>query len=120
MGIQINLFHLLIIGPLFLSIDYYRDNVNVRMRKLLLSLLGFASVLILFFVPWPIKELGWSSWYNIISISHYFIWIWLFSWIAYTGLNREDGLLDSWMYPLLRWLGMMVIGIHGYLLFKNM
>ena len=119
---KINLFHLLIIGPLLLAIDYYGagspgvPDIGATWRKVLLAGLGFASLFILFFVPWPLAELGWTSWYNLISLSHYLLWVGLFGWIAYTGLRREDGMLDSWMYPVLRWLGTMVIGIHGCLL----
>ena len=121
---KINLFHLLIIGPLLLAIDYYGGSwpgitdIGVTKRKILLAGLGFASIFILFFVPWPMAELGWTSWYNLISLSHYLIWVGLFGWIAYTGLSRADGVLDSWMYPVLRWLGTMVIGIHGYLMVR--
>lgn len=113
---QINLFHILIIGPLLLALDHFQHDKQKRMD--LFKLLAFTSGMILFFVKLPIPELGWTSWYNIISLSHYFIWIWVFGWIAYLGLTENE---PSWVYPLLRGLGIMVIVIHGYLLFfKNL
>jgi hypothetical protein len=109
MSVKINLFHIFIVAPLLLAIDHYRQS-----KPELWLLLGYNSVIMLFFVGLPISELGWSSWYNLVSLNHLLIWVWFFAWLSWKGYTTPD--LDDGYYLLVRWLAFMLIGIHGYLL----
>lgn len=109
MSVKINLFHIFIIAPLLLAIDHYRQS-----KPELWLLLGYNSIIMLFFVGLPISELGWSSWYNLVSLNHWLIWVWFFAWLSWKGYTTPN--LDNGYYLLVRWLAFMLIGIHGYLL----
>lgn len=126
MGWQINLFHILVIGPVLLLIDAKRDAgktlFGIHDKQLsardLWIVLGTLTVCMLFFVGIPIPELGWGEWYNVISVLHYAGWFWLFGWLAWRGF-RDTNTVPGWTYPLFRFLGLMVIVVHSYLLFKK-
>jgi hypothetical protein len=109
MSTKINLYHIFVIAPLLLAIDHYRNT-----KRELGLLLGFNSIVMLFFVGLPISELGWTAWYNLVSLNHWLIWIWVFAWISWKGYTQPE--LPDGYYVLLRWLAFMLIGIHGYLL----
>jgi hypothetical protein len=119
MTIQINLFHILVIGPVLLLIDAKgaeKPETDMRIsRRDLWVVLATLVICMLFFVGIPIPELGWGSWYNMISLIHYAGWFWLFGWLAWLGI-RDPDMVPSWTYPLFRWLGIMVIVVHLYLL----
>jgi hypothetical protein len=112
MSIKINLYHIAVVAPLLLAIDKYRES-----KPELFLLLGFNSVVMLFFVGLPLLELGWTSWYNLVSLNHWIIWIWYFAWVSWKGYMGD---LSDGYYLSLRWIAFMLLGIHGYLLFTKL
>lgn len=105
---QVNLMHVVVIGPVLYSIGYYAK----KTPDILYNTLGVLTLMIPFIVRLPGFDL---SYRNIINATHYFIWIALFGYVAYMKNDTPLGILKS-----LEILGIVVIFVHGYLLFKKM
>jgi hypothetical protein len=108
----INLFHIFIVGPLLLQLSQYIPALpSLTQRELSISLLTL-TLTMAFFVPLPLSILPLSSWYNIISLSHFGIWLALFGYIGWVGLTRQLSETEKQLCAL---LGLMVIVVHIYL-----
>lgn len=109
---QINLFHVLVVGPVLLGIDYLSDKTiaGLTQRDLCLAL-GMLTLTLPFMVGLPIPGL---AWHNAISYTHMVVWIPLFAYISWRGV-WGPGLDKNWL-TMLRFLGLTVIVVHLYLL----
>lgn len=105
---QVNIMHVVVIGPLLYSIGYYAP----KTPDILYNSLGALTVLIPFVVRLPNLIL---SYRNIVNTLHYVGWITLFGYIAYMKNDTPKGLLES-----LKILGVIVIALHGYLFIQKM
>lgn len=103
----INYFHILLVGPLLTYIGYNATNNNPEVYKLLFLL----TLLIFILVRPPNLKLNYR---NIINLVHYLVWPTFFIWIGYYQNN-----LPNYMFDIIKYLGISVIGIHYYFLRKK-
>jgi hypothetical protein len=109
--ILVYLFHLCIVGPLFLYVGIYRDNIPKIMYNVLLYL-GVFIIIYHIFKVYNYIRLGKEYWVNLI---HIFI---VGPILIYIGYNREK--TPRLFYELLIMLGFAAIGYHGYYLLRTM
>jgi hypothetical protein len=101
----VHLFHILIIGGLFLYVGITRTNIPNFMYYVLLVLGGIIILYHAYKVYKKIKE-GSNPWVNYI---HVFI---VGPLLVYIGINREK--TQRFWFELLLMLGFASIGYHGY------
>lgn len=104
----VHLFHILIVGSLFLYVGISRNKIPSLMYPILLVL----GVIIIFYHCFKVYnyiKLGKSYWVNLI---HIFI---VGPLLVYIGYNRED--TARLYFEILLMLGFASIGYHGYYLF---
>ena len=105
---QVNLMHVVVIGPLLYSIGHYAPNTP----NMLYNALGLLAIMIPFVVRTPTLDL---SYRNIVNSLHYLAWIILFGYVAYMKNDTPKGILES-----LKILGVIVIALHLYLFGQKM
>jgi len=107
--IFIHLFHILIVGCLFLYVGIIKSNLHSFMYPILITL---GSIIILYhgFKVYKKLKLGKNPWVNYI---HIFL---VGPLLVYIGLNRE--MTKRLYFELLLMLGFASIGYHGYYLFN--
>ena len=105
---QVNLMHVVVIGPLLYAIGHYED----KTPNFLYTALGLLAITIPFVVRIPKAELTYRS---IINAVHYVFWIALFGYVAYMGNTTPN-----YLYMILKLLGITVIAIHLYLFSQKM
>ena len=103
----INLFHILLVGPLFLYVGINREALGKYMFTFLLVLGAFITVYHIYLAYNKLKQ-GLSAWVNYI---HFLIIGPLLVYIGYLGLETPRK-----MFEILLLLGMASIGYHGYYL----
>ena len=103
----INLFHILLVGPLFLYVGIQKGNIINYMFPFLLVLGAFITVYHIYLAYNKLKQ-GLSAWVNYI---HFLIIGPLLVYIGYLGLETPRK-----MFEMLLLLGMAAIGYHGYYL----
>lgn len=104
----VHLFHILIVGGLFLYVGINRENTN----KVLLSLLyylGFIIILYHFYKAYGYLQLNKGIWVNLIHI------LLVGPLLIYIGYNGEK--TSRKYFEMLLMLGFASIGYHGYYLF---
>ena len=101
----VHLFHVLIIGSLFLYVGIQRTNIPTFMFSLLLGL-GIIIILYHIFKVYTYMKLGKGYWVNLI---HIFL---VGPLLLYIGYNREK--TPRLFFELLLMLGFAAIGYHGY------
>lgn len=105
----VHLFHILIVGSLFLYVGIYKTTIPTLMFPILLWL----GILIIFYHCFKvynyIKE-GKGYWVNLIHI------LMVGPLLVYIGYNREK--TARLYFELLLMLGFASIGYHGYYLFQ--
>jgi hypothetical protein len=104
----IHLFHILIVGSLFLYVGINRENIYKPLFPLLL-ILGFIIILYHLYKIYNYFSNGKSYWVNLI---HVFIVGPLLVYIGYYGINTSRK-----FFELLLMLGFASIGYHLYYLF---
>lgn len=104
---QVNLMHILVVGPLLTYIGYKKDKTEEKY----FNALGGISSLIPFIVKIP-KGFDYKS---IIRILHYFTYFPLYLYISYKGKK-----LNKKIFLILFIYGIIIIIINLYLLFKNL
>jgi len=104
----VHLFHILIIGTLFLYVGTYKTLIPVIMYPILLGL-GLIIIFYHIFKVYKYINLGKGYWVNLI---HIFI---VGPLLVYIGYNREQ--TARLYFELLLMLGFAAIGYHGYYLF---
>jgi hypothetical protein len=109
--ILVYLFHLFIVGPLFLYVGIYRDHIPKIMYSILLYL-GIFIIFLHIFKVYNYIKLGKGYWVNLI---HIFM---VGPILIYIGYNREK--TSRLFYELLLMLGFAAIGYHGYYLLRTM
>ena len=107
---QVNLQHVFLVGPLLFYIGSQKENTP---RWAFISL-ATLTVMIPFIVSYNYSSLSYRA---IVNASHYLIWIPLFGYIAYAGINKH---LGTYMYPILQLLGLSAITIHLFLFSQKM
>jgi hypothetical protein len=107
--ILIRLFHILIVGILFLYVGITRSDIPSFMYPILTTL-GAIIILYHFFKAYKKLNAGMNPWVNYI---HIFI---IGPLLLCIGLNREK--TQRFYFELLLMLGFASIGYHGYYLFN--
>jgi hypothetical protein len=102
--IQVNLMHIIILGPLFI----YIGQSGKQTPECVYAVLAVLTCLIPFIVRIP-KDL--SSYRSVVNASHYLFQFSALLYVAYLKNRNPD-----WVYPILKWLGAIVIITHIYLL----
>jgi hypothetical protein len=105
----VHLFHILIVGSLFLYVGRYKTLIPATMYPILLGL-GLIIIFYHCFKVYNYIKLGKSYWVNLI---HIFI---VGPVLVYIGYNREK--TARLYFELLLMLGFAAIGYHGYYLFQ--
>ena len=105
----VHLFHILIVGSLFLYVGRYKTLIPAMMYHILLGL-GLIIIFYHCFKVYNYIKLGKSYWVNLI---HIFI---VGPLLVYIGYNREK--TARLYFELLLMLGFAAIGYHGYYLFQ--
>lgn len=105
----VHLFHILIVGSLFLYVGRYKTLIPTTMYPILLGL-GLIIIFYHCFKVYNYIKLGKSYWVNLI---HIFI---VGPLLVYIGYNREK--TARLYFELLLMLGFAAIGYHGYYLFQ--
>ena len=101
----VHLFHILIIGSLFLYVGIQRTNIPTFMFPLLLGL-GVIVILYHIFKVYTYMKLGKGYWVNLIHI------LLVGPVLVYIGYNGEK--TARLYFELLLMLGFAAIGYHGY------
>jgi hypothetical protein len=103
----IHLFHILIVGSLFLYVGIEKSNIPSFMYSILMIL---GSIIILYhsFKAYNKLKMGMNPWINYI---HIFI---IGPLLLYIGLNKEK--TQRFNFEILLMLGFASIGYHGYYL----
>jgi hypothetical protein len=107
--IQVNLLHILAIGPLLIYIGSNKKKTN----KLAYTALGVLALMIPFIVNFPSSKFGE---YNLILLGHWLFFDIFFLYVAYSGLFMD---VPNFLYLIILYLGLSVIAIHLYYLYKN-
>ena len=106
----VHLFHILIVGSLFLYVGIYKTLIPAFMYPILLCL-GLIIIFYHSFKVYNYIKLGKGYWVNLI---HIFI---VGPLLVYIGYNKEN--TARLYFELLLMLGFASIGYHGYYLFQN-
>ena len=101
----VHLFHILIVGSLFLYVGIERTNIPTFMFPLLLGL-GVIVILYHIFKVYTYMKLGKGYWVNLIHI------LLVGPVLVYIGYNGEK--TARLYFELLLMLGFAAIGYHGY------
>lgn len=101
----VHLFHIILVGGLFLYVGIHRTNIPKFMYPLLLAL-GVIIILYHAFKVYNYIKHGKSYWVNLI---HIFL---VGPLLVYIGYNREK--TQRLYFELLLMLGFASIGYHGY------
>ena len=104
----VHLFHILIVGSLFMYVGIYRTAIPTTMYPILLGL-GLIIVFYHSFKVYNYIKQGKGYWVNLI---HIFI---VGPLLVYIGYNREN--TARLYFEILLMLGFASIGYHGYYLF---
>ena len=102
----IHIFHVLVVGSLFLYVGIYREKVY----KPLFTILLFLGFIVIFYHLYKIFNIGKSVWVNLI---HIFIVGPLLVYIGYSGEKTTRK-----FFEVLLMLGFASIGYHLYYLFQ--
>lgn len=105
----VSLFHILLVGPLFLYVGIKATGIPKILFPILLGLGAFIMAYH-FYLAYKKMSEGKSAWINYI---HILIIGPLLVYIGYTGLNTSRK-----FFEILMMLGMAAIGYHGYYLVK--
>ena len=108
-GIQVNLLHILAIGPLLI----YIGSQEKKTDKIAYTALGILALMIPFIVNFPSSKFGE---YNLILLTHWLLFDIFFLYIAYSGLFMN---IPNFLYKLVLIFGLSVISIHLYYLYKK-
>ena len=100
---QVNLMHILVIGPLLTYIGYHKD----KTENMYFDALGGITSLLPFIIRIP----SGSDYHSIINSVHYLLYIPFFFYVAY----KKNELNES-LFGLLFGTGVIVILVHLYLL----
>ena len=103
----VHLFHILIVGSLFLYVGIMKTHIPTFMYSVLI-ILGIIIILYHIFKVYKKLKLGLNPWINYI---HIFI---IGPLLLYIGLNREK--TQRLYFEILLMLGFSAIGYHGYYL----
>jgi hypothetical protein len=106
----IHLFHILLVGPLFLYVGIKRETIPKLMFPFLLVLGAFITLYHIYLAYNKLKQ-GQSAWVNYI---HFLIIGPLLVYIGYQGLETTRK-----YFEMLLLLGMAAIGYHGYYLIEQ-
>ena len=106
----IHLFHILLVGPLFIYVGIKRETIPKLMFPFLLVLGAFITLYHIYLAYNKLKQ-GQSAWVNYI---HFLIIGPLLVYIGYQGLETSRK-----YFEMLLLLGMATIGYHGYYLIKQ-
>jgi lipoprotein signal peptidase len=104
----VHLFHIIIVGGLFLYVGITRDKISPYMYPILL-VLGIVIILYHGYKTYNYIKADKSYWVNLIHI------LLVGPLLVYIGYNREN--TKRKYYELLLMLGFAAIGYHGYYLF---
>jgi len=104
----VHLFHILIVGTLFLYVGITRDKVPSLMYPILLTL-GIIIIFYHIYKTYNYMKLDKPYWVNLIHI------LIVGPLLVYIGYNRES--TNRRYFELLLMLGFASIGYHGYYLF---
>ena len=101
----LNLFHILIVAPLFIYIGLKRDKIN----NWLYTLIMYLGIIVLLFHSYKVySKLNGNYWINLI---HIFI---VAPLLIYIGYNKQN--TSRKFYEILLMLGFAVLGYHLYYL----
>jgi hypothetical protein len=104
----VHLFHILIVGGLFMYVGITRENIPAYMYPILLGL-GIVIILYHIYKVYNYMKAGKGYWVNLIHI------LLVGPLLVYIGYNREK--TGRKYFEMLLMLGFAAIGYHGYYLF---
>jgi hypothetical protein len=107
--IFVHLFHILIVGTLFLYVGIKRDKIPVYMYPILLGL-GIIIIFYHIYKTYNYIKADKPYWVNLIHI------LLIGPILVYIGYNREN--TKRKYFEILLMLGFASIGYHGYYLFN--
>jgi len=103
----VHLFHILVVGSLFLYVGITKSNIPSLMYSVL-TILGIVIILYHIFKVYKKLQLGFNPWVNYIHI------LFVGPLLLYIGLNREK--TPRPYFEIVLMLGFAAIGYHGYYL----
>ena len=103
---KINLFHVMVVGPLLTYIGFKGKETPPLIFGTLLGL----TLIIEFMVRTPGFKLNYR---NSISWVHWLVWSSLFVWISY-----KQSELPDYMFEIIKYLGISTVLIHLYILYQ--
>ena len=106
----VHLFHIIIVGSLFLYVGIVKDSIPIFIYPILL-LFGIITILYHIFKAYKkikLNKIPWVSYIHIFIIGPLLIWI---------GLNKNK--TERFWFEILLMLGFASIGYHGYYLFNE-
>jgi hypothetical protein len=107
----VHLFHIIIVGGLFLYVGINRDKIPKILFSILLGL-GILTILYHLYKTYKYLKEGKSIWVNLI---HKFI---VGPLLIYIGYNKEK--TQRLYFEILLMLGFAAIGYHGYYLIQSL
>ena len=105
----VHLFHMLVVGSLFLYVGKYKTLIPAFMYSILLGL-GLVIIFYHCFKVYNYIKLGKGYWVNLIHI------LMVGPLLVYIGFNKDQ--TKRLYFELLLMLGFASIGYHGYYLFQ--
>jgi hypothetical protein len=107
----VHLFHILIVGSLFVYIGIQKTSIDKWIYPILF-VLGIVLIFYHTYKAYKYYSRGINPWFNIIHI------LLIGPLLVYIGYNKEKTSL--YWFDLLMMLGFASIGYHGYYLYKEM
>ena len=107
----VHLFHIIIVGGLFLYVGINREKINKTLFPILFGL-GVVIIIYHIFKVYNYIQQGRGIWVNLIHITI------VGPLLIYIGYNREK--TSRLYYEILLMLGFASIGYHGYYLIKSL
>ena len=116
--IAVNLFHILLLGPIMIYIGYFKEDINysnnINIAKFML--VGISAMLP-FIVNVPRLDKLYMD-YHRINLAHWTVMLWYFWYISYLFIFNKT--IDLYIYMSLLIIGIIVIIVHLFKLIPKL